>query len=71
MSYYSDHLAWQQRVTQEVNAANHVNEFNKTMGANTFVNYPDLLNYLQTSHVNRQNVNNTYTEPYKNQTAKK
>jgi len=44
MSYFADHLAWQQRVAQEFKATTQFNE--QEAKTQDYYRYPDLVNYL-------------------------
>jgi len=49
MSYFADHLAWQQRVAQEFKATTQFNEANVVAKPEEYFRYPDLVNYLLTN----------------------
>jgi len=47
MSYFADHLAWQQRVAQEFKASSHFSDKEASaQSGSQFFRYPDLVNYM-------------------------
>jgi hypothetical protein len=57
MSYFSDHLAWQQRVAQEFKAQSSSLDNQMYQANGQWLNYPDLVSYLKNNQKRGGNPN--------------